>query len=97
MLKIVTFDSLEFKSRGAFQGCQARAEFTDGTSVSVIYGFGAYGEGPSGPGNPMGDDLYEAYFSDEEDPRGYQSPEQLDEEFLKRSIPPGDGAWVETK
>ncbi len=96
MLKVVTFDTLVFKPK-SHGGYQARAEFTDGTSVSVIYGFGAYGEGPSGPWNSKGDDLYEAYFSDEDDPRGYQSPEELEAEFLKRSFPKGYEAWVDPK
>jgi hypothetical protein len=106
MLKIVTFDSLVFKqppsprtlrSKNLLftlkKGYRATAEFTNGTRVSVVYGYGAYGEGPLGSGIA----LYEAFFSDEDDPRGYQTKEELDEEFLNRSIPSEYAIWKKVK
>jgi len=86
MLKIVTFKDLEFKVNFDFsdfdfgetlKSHRASAEFTDGTRVSVVCGFGTYSNG----------DTYEAFFSDEDEPRGYQTKTQLNSEFEKRSFP----------
>lgn len=84
MLKIVKFKdlvfevSLDFSTLGINEkSYRAKAEFTDGTWVSVIYGYGTNAKG----------DTYEAFFSDEDDVRGYQTRTELDEEFYRRSFP----------
>lgn len=54
----------------------------DGTEASVIYGRSAYStEGKNGKFID-----FEVWYSDEDEPRGYQTKEQINDEFLRRSL-----------
>ena len=54
----------------------------DGTEASVIYGASVYStKGKNGDYN-----TFEVMYSDEDEPRGYQTMEEINEEFLKRSL-----------
>jgi hypothetical protein len=79
-LKIYSFDDLEFQPHTVIpSGKQAKLEFKDGSNVSVIGGsMGCYGNG---------DTTFEVWYSDEEDPRGWQSREDINKEFSLRSMP----------
>jgi hypothetical protein len=97
--KVRTFDDLAF-TRSDFSGIdpaiadiilnqtpfQARVnfdtEFGDGTSASIIYGKSTYStKGKSGEY-----ESFEVWYSDEEEPRGYETKEQITLEFLRRSF-----------
>lgn len=54
----------------------------DGTEASVVYGLSTY----STKGKDGEYDTFEVMYSDEEEPRGYQTKEEINEEFLKRSL-----------
>lgn len=54
----------------------------DGTEASVIYGKSAYSE-QDDEGNCKS---FEVMYSDEDEPRGWQTREEINEEFLKRSF-----------
>jgi len=77
--KIFTFDDLVFTPHTMIPGARkAFLKFPKGTTVSVIGGgMGLYGDG---------DTTFEVWFSDEEDPRGWVSREEINEEFSKRSF-----------
>jgi hypothetical protein len=54
----------------------------NGTEASVIYGKSAYSEqGEDGEYN-----TFEVMYSDEDEPWGWQTKEEINEEFLKRSF-----------
>jgi hypothetical protein len=79
-LKIFTFDDLEFKPHGVVPGAvHAVLELPNGTSVSVVGG---------GSGRLHGDGVnaFECWYSDEDDPRVWQSTFQINEELRERSI-----------
>lgn len=79
-LKIYSFEDLAFQPHSVIPGGkQAKLSFDDDTNVSVIGGsMGCYGDG---------DTTFEVWYSDEEDPRGYQTREDIDKEFHLRSMP----------
>jgi hypothetical protein len=79
-LKIYSFEDLAFQPHTVIPGGkQARLSFEDGTNVSVIGGnMGCYGNG---------DTTFEVWYSDEENPRGWQSHEDINKEFSLRSMP----------
>lgn len=79
-LNFISFSDLKFKPHTVIPGgVQARVEFPDGSSASIIGGkMGVYGDG---------DTTFEVWFSDEEDPRGWQTIEELEKEFYKRCMP----------
>lgn len=79
-LKIYQFEDLVFQHHTVIPGGkQARLSFEDGTNVSVIGGnMGVYGDGET---------TFEVWFSDEENPRGHQSREDINKEFILRSMP----------
>lgn len=79
-LKIFSFDDLEFQTHTVIPGGkQAKLEFKDGSNVSVIGGsMGCYGDG---------DITFEVWYSDDEEPRGWQSIEDINIEFARRSLP----------
>ena len=79
-LKIYQFEDLVFQPHTVIPGGkQARLSFEDGTNVSVIGGnMGVYGDGET---------TFEVWFSDEENPRGHQSREDINKEFILRSMP----------
>jgi hypothetical protein len=53
-------------------------EFPNGTNVSIVGGgSGLYGDG---------DTTFEVWFSDEDEPRGWVSREEINEEFASRSL-----------
>jgi hypothetical protein len=54
----------------------------DGTKATVIYGASTY----STRGKDNNYDTFEIWYSDEEEPRGYESKEQINDEFLRRSL-----------
>lgn len=77
------FGNLYFKKDGndPFMRYRARINGLDCGPISIIYGFGAYGEGPV-------TDQYEVWMMDEwEDPMGYVSSEKIEkiweEEWIK--------------
>jgi hypothetical protein len=78
-LKIYTFKDLNFLPHTVLPGGkQAKLEFPDKTNVSVIGGpNGCYGDG---------DITFEVWYSDEEEPRKYQSIKDIDKEFALRSM-----------
>jgi hypothetical protein len=80
-LKIYTFEDLEFRAHTVIpEAVHARLEFPNGTNVSVV-------GGRSGSGlHGNGVDTFEVWYSEEEEPRGYQDIEEINEEFAQRSI-----------
>jgi hypothetical protein len=55
----------------------------DGTEASVIYGASTYStRGKNGYYDPT----FEVMYSDEDEPRGYETKEQINAEFLRRSL-----------
>ena len=81
-LKIYQFEDLVFQPHTVIPSWkQARLSFKDGTKVSVIGG----NSNMSFYGN--GDTTFGVWFSDEEDPRGQQSRENINKEFSLRSMP----------
>ncbi len=79
MVKIIKFDDLVFKPHLLGGGrVQATVEFADGSSASIVGGSQFYGDGVN---------TFEVYFSDEDNPRGWQTKEDIEEEFTKRGIP----------
>jgi len=79
-LKIFTFDDLEFKPHGVVPGAvNAFLELPNGTNVSVVGG---------GSGRLYGDGVnaFECLYSDEDEPRAWQSIFQINEELRERSI-----------
>lgn len=73
----IILDSTPFQARVNFD-----TEFGDGTSASIIYGKSAY----STKGKDGEYESFEVLYSDEEEPRGYETKEQLTLEFLRRSF-----------
>lgn len=79
-LKIYSFEDLVFKPHQVFpDGKSAFIKFPNGTSASVVGGAGArlYGNGKT---------TFEVWYSEDEEPRGYQTIEQINREFGERSI-----------
>jgi hypothetical protein len=79
-LKIYTFEDLEFKPHGVVPGAvHAVLELPNGTSVSVVGG---------GSGRLYGDGVnaFECWYSDDDEPRVWQSVFQINEELRERSI-----------
>lgn len=78
-LKIFTFDDLEFKPHGVVPGAvHAILELPNGTNVSVVGGgSGLYGDGVN---------TFECWYSEDDEPRGWQSVFQINEELRERSI-----------
>ena len=54
----------------------------DDTEASVIYGASTY----STSGKDVGYDTFEVWYSDEDEPRGYENKEEINSEFLRRSL-----------
>jgi hypothetical protein len=54
----------------------------DGTEASVIYGASTY----SSVGGDGEYQAFEVMYSDEDEPRGYQTREEINKEFLRRSL-----------
>jgi hypothetical protein len=54
----------------------------DGTEASVVYGASTY----STKGKDGKYDTFEVMYSDDDEPRGYETKEQINEEFLRRSF-----------
>jgi len=80
-LKIFTFEDLEFKPHGVVPGAvHAVLELPNGTSVSVVGG----GAGSSLYGN--GETTFEVWYSEEDDPKGHQTIEEINRELGERSI-----------
>jgi hypothetical protein len=78
-LKIYTFDDLVFTPHTVIPGARkAYLELPNETNVSVVGGgSGLYGDGET---------TFEVWYSDEEDPRGWQSIKSINREFGERSI-----------
>jgi hypothetical protein len=57
-------------------------KFGDGTWASVVYGGGTY----STKGDDGEYDSFEVWYSDEEEPRGYETVDEINLEFLTRSF-----------
>jgi hypothetical protein len=78
-LKIYTFSDIVFKPHTVIPGAVcAKIEFPNETHASIVGGgMGLYGDG---------DTTFEVWYSDEEDPRGWQSISDINEEFAQRSI-----------
>ena len=94
MIKIIKFEDLVFKPHLLDRGrVQASVEFADGSSASIIGGSQLYGDGVNtseiGGSQLYGDGVntFEVFFSDEDNPRGWQTKEEIEEEFIKRGIP----------
>jgi hypothetical protein len=80
-LKIFTFEDLVFKPHQVVPDAKsAFLEFPNGTSASVVGG----GAGANLYGN--GKTTFEIWYSEEEEPRGHQTIEQINREFGERSI-----------
>jgi len=79
-LKIFSFNDIIFEPHTILPGAKkGRVEFPDKTHCTIIGGpSGCYGDG---------DTTFEVWYSDEEDPRGWQSREEIDKEFAERSAP----------
>lgn len=79
-LKIFSFADIVFEPHTVLPGAKrARVEFPDKSYVSIIGGpSGCYGDG---------DTTFEVWYSDETDPRGWQTIEDIDKEFSLRSMP----------
>ena len=73
----IILDSTPFRSTVNFD-----TEFGDGTSASVVYGKTTY----STKGKDGRYDSFEVWYSDEDEPRGYETKEQITLEFLRRSF-----------
>jgi hypothetical protein len=56
----------------------------DGTEASVVYGDSTYSSQWAGGISKL--TRFEVMYSDEDEPRGYQTMEEINEEFLKRSL-----------
>jgi len=77
-LKIFTFDDLEFKPHRVIPGAvHAILELPNGTNVSVVGGSNLYGDGVN---------TFECWYSEDDEPRGWQSVFQINEELRERSI-----------
>ena len=78
-LKIFSFSDLQFTPHTVLpEGKQATLVFPDQSKVSVIGGnMGAYGDGKT---------TFETWYSDEDDPRVYQTIEDINKEFALRSL-----------
>jgi hypothetical protein len=77
-LKIFTFDDLEFKPHRVIPGAvHAILELPNGTNVSVVGGSNLYGDGVN---------TFECWYSENDEPRGWQSVFQINEELRERSI-----------
>lgn len=78
-MKIYTFEDLVFKPHTVIPGgTQANIEFPDGTNASVVGGpKGVYGNGV---------DTFELWYSDEDEPRGWVSKDEINREFASRSM-----------
>jgi hypothetical protein len=70
-------DSTPFRATVNFD-----TEFGDGTSASVVCGKTTY----STKGKDDEYKSFEVWYSDEEEPRGYETKEQITLEFLRRSF-----------
>jgi len=80
-LKIFTFKDLVFKPHQVVPGGKsAFMKLPNGTNVSVVGG----GAGTSLYGN--GETTFEVWYSDEDDPRGHQTIEEINRELGERSI-----------
>jgi hypothetical protein len=79
-LKIFSFSDLQFTPHTVLpEGKQAKLTFPDKSHVSVIGGsLGCYGDGCT---------TFEVWYFDEENPRGWQSIEDINKEFSLRSMP----------
>jgi hypothetical protein len=88
--EVRTFDDLIFTSRDIsyIDPTLSRAtvdfdtKFGDGTWASVVYGGGTY----STKGDDGEYDSFEVWYSDEEEPRGYETVDEINLEFLTRSF-----------
>jgi hypothetical protein len=78
MVHIVKFEDLVFVPHHLPDSIMSEVEFADGSSVSIVAGPLLYGDGVN---------TFETWFSDEDSPRGWQTKEELEEEFTKRGIP----------
>lgn len=78
-LKIFTFEDLEFKPHsGIPNAVHAFLEFPNGTNVSVVGGpYSLHGDGVN---------TFECWYSEEDEPRGWQSKYQINQELGQRSI-----------
>jgi hypothetical protein len=77
-LKIYTFEDLEFNPHFIHGAVKAFLELPNGTNVSVVGGgSGLHGDGVN---------TFECWYSDEDEPRGWQSKFQINEELRERSI-----------
>ena len=56
----------------------------DGTEASVIYGSSTYSSQWAGDISKL--TTFEVMYSDEDEPRGYQTIDEINEEFLRRSF-----------
>lgn len=82
-LKIFTFEDLEFKPHQVVPGGKsAFIKFPNGTSVSVVGG----GRMTISSLHGDGVNTFECWYSDDDEPRGYQSIFQINEELRERSI-----------
>jgi hypothetical protein len=57
-------------------------KFGDGTWASVVYGYPTY----STKGDDGEYESFEVWYSDEEEPRGYETVDEINMEFLTRSF-----------
>jgi hypothetical protein len=58
----------------------------DGTEASIIYGPSTYSSQYAGDINISKLASFEVMYSDEDEPRGYQTIEEINDEFLRRSL-----------
>lgn len=78
MVHIVKFEDLVFVPHYLPDSISTEVEFADGSSVSIVAGPMLYGDGVN---------TFEGFFSDGDNPRGWQTKEEIEEEFTKRGIP----------
>ena len=78
-LKIYSFNDLVFTPHTVVPGAKKSSiEFPNGTNASIVGGGnGLYGDG---------DTTFEVWYSDDDEPRGWQSIEDINIEFAQRSI-----------
>lgn len=77
-LRIYTFADLEFSSHHIPGAKRAFIELPNGTNASVVGGpRGLYGNGKT---------TFEVWYSNEDEPRAYQSIEDINLELAERSI-----------
>lgn len=79
-LEFIEFSDVKFTPHTIIpEGVQARVEFPNGTYASIVGGkSGVYGDGKT---------TFEIWFSDEDDPRAWQTIDEIQMEFNRRCMP----------